>query len=276
MIGAEKPLGEPISVPRQVLGEWRQDRGGARLYRVAALVVFAAEEHEGARLAAFLLHHMGDRAPAFDRRLFGFERLCQLRQLAEARIEGPEPPRVQLVGLLRRPLVGRQRGESGRAGRTGEALHFVDRQQTRIESHILNAEVVDPRLRITLSELKRDGRADGFGQFVGHDGAFFLHRSVHENPHASRLARAIVGHEHVRPAVRGQRIARQHLQTILGPTVNQMRSHPAVFDPQIPASEVLAVVHPRQRRACRLVIRQEQPCAVAERLVAFKIARAWN
>ena len=96
---------EPVS--RKVGRHRRQHVGSIRFDRVAALVVFAAEEQVGHRRLGALVHHVGDRASRSDRGFFLFETGQLFTQLLGSRVDLAAPPGEDRILICLGTFVGR-------------------------------------------------------------------------------------------------------------------------------------------------------------------------
>ena len=207
---------------------------------IFSFVVVAAEEHVGGRLAGLLLHHVGDRPARLDRRLLRL----QGRQLAgQPLVPGvvvAEPPGEQLVGLLRRPLVGRLGEQVGRPPGLRQLLHLAVGQPTGVEADLGEPDPVGPLALGPLAEPERHLRADRGLQVVGLD-VGRLRLAVDEDAGAGRRPGAVVDHAHVVEPAGQQRRPGHHLQGVLPPLVDDVRGDPVGLEP---SPQIAQVLHP--------------------------------
>ena len=75
-----------------------------------------------------------------------------------------------------------------------------------------------------------------------------LRLSVQVDLHSGSAARAVVGNEHVSPHAGLHLILGHDLECVRRPLVDEMARDAPVFDPEIPASIIVAIVHPSKNR----------------------------
>ena len=124
---------------------------------------------------------------------------------------------------------------------------------------------------MALANLEGNLGADGLRQLVDED-IHRLRRAVEVDFHAGRLARAVVGDEHVMPLTGLQGAFGRHLERVVGPFIDDVHGHALIFEPQVPTAMPTGVVHAGSGRAVHAALGKLDPGADREVLVALEIA----
>src|SRR4051812_6499766 len=122
----------------------------------------------------------------------------------------------------------------------------------------MNDQLVDPRGGMALPKFERNLSSNWLRKTVGVR-VSRLELSVDVDLESGGAARAVVSDEHVTPGAGDHMMARNHLERIIRPPVNQVSGHASVFEPDIPSAIVLAIVHPRQDRSDHVRLRHLDP-----------------
>ncbi len=184
----------------------------------------------------------------------------------------PEPPGQHGLGVLVGPLFLGLITQGQGAARHRQVGRLLGLEDGAIEPDVADADVVQPRRRVPLSDLERNRGLDRGRELVRGD-VGLLNLAVDIDLHARGLRRAIIRDQHVGPLVQGKLRTSHQLQRVLGPPVHEVGGDSPTLNPEVPTAVVVLIVHAGDDRPGLPAPAQPDPGTEGEGVGAFEIAR---
>ena len=124
---------------------------------------------------------------------------------------------------------------------------------------------------MTLRDAERNRGADRVFQTLDGD-AGLLKLAVDVHLHSAGQPGTVIADQQMVPLARRDGRVGDYFQCVVRPLMNQVRRQPVVFQPQVPATEAVLVIHAGQQRAGLSRLGKPRPNAVGKRLVTVEIA----